>query len=267
MASFLKLALKTKKLVAFLFLLSLNSFGQTKQNQPEVDPINIQKTFLDWNNYQSKNIILSLDFKAINQDSQPISKEVFLQQLTTGGFIPIRLTNSDSSIIYKLFPILSSSDSSIKATIISLAVEEYEHFLMEGKPFPDIKFVDLNGNAISNQSLLGKIVVIKCWYIHCTACIKEFPAVNQLVEHYKSRKDIVFISLAEDSEEQLKTFLARKKLSYAVVPNMKKFMNEELHLNAFPTHIIINKQGKIAKVLLDYEGLEKALEQHSFLEK
>jgi thiol-disulfide isomerase/thioredoxin len=45
----------------------------------------------------------------------------------------------------------------------------------------------------------GKIVVIKCWYIHCAACIKEFPEVNNLVRKYKDRKDIIFISLAEDT--------------------------------------------------------------------
>jgi hypothetical protein len=33
-----------------------------------------------------------------------------------------------------------------------------------------------------------KIVVIKCWYIHCAACIKEFPEVNNLVRKYKDRK-------------------------------------------------------------------------------
>jgi hypothetical protein len=52
---------------------------------------------------------------------------------------------------------------------------------------------------------------------------------------------------------------------YAVVPNMKLYMNDTLHLNAFPTHFIINKQGKIAKVLMDSEGLEVALSKESKL--
>jgi peroxiredoxin len=94
-------------------------------------------------------------------------------------------------------------------------------------------------------------------------CIKEFPYVNKLVSQYKDRKDILFISLAEDSPEQLTKFLSKKPLSYLVVPNMKKYMNETLHLNAFPTHFILNKKGQIAKVLLDYKGLEQALKKES----
>ncbi|HJY13121.1 MAG TPA: hypothetical protein VJ304_10065, partial [Flavobacterium sp.] len=89
--------------------------------------------------------------------------------------------------------------------------------------------------------------------------------VNKLVEEYKDRKDILFISLAEDSPEQLKAFLARKPLSYAVIPEMKIYMNETLDLNAFPTHFILNKEGLIAKVLPNFESLEVALAKESKL--
>ena len=44
---------------------------------------------------------------------------------------------------------------------------------------------------------------------------------------------------------------------------MKIYMNETLHLNSFPTHFILDKQGVIAKVLLNYESLEVALRQAS----
>jgi cytochrome oxidase Cu insertion factor (SCO1/SenC/PrrC family) len=40
--------------------------------------------------------------------------------------------------------------------------------------YSDFSFKDLNGILITNESMKGKIVVIKCWYIHCAACIKEF---------------------------------------------------------------------------------------------
>jgi cytochrome oxidase Cu insertion factor (SCO1/SenC/PrrC family) len=67
------------------------------------------------------------------------------------------------------------------------AFNEIQNLKKEGK-FPDFSFKDLNGNLITNESMKGKIVVIKCWYIHCAACIKEFPEVNNLVRKYKDRK-------------------------------------------------------------------------------
>jgi hypothetical protein len=40
-------------------------------------------------------------------------------------------------------------------------------------------------------------------------CTAEFPEVNEMALKYKNRKDIVFISLAEDSPEELKAFLIK----------------------------------------------------------
>jgi len=239
------------------------SFGQTNYGKPEISPSLIQKNYQSWQEYQRKNILLSSDYIALDATSKEITKESFLNQLTTGEFIPIKLTSTNSIIYYQLFRILSGTDTSIKASLTALAIEELEHFKMEGTPFPIFSFTDLNGKTVTSESVKGKIVVIKCWFIHCAPCIKEFPAVNNLVTQYKDRKDIVFISLAEDTPQQLCTFLAKKPLSYSVIPNMKKYMNETLHLSGFPTHFILNKKGQISKVLLDYEGLELALKKES----
>tara|TARA_R110000868_G_scaffold204071_1_gene452085 strand:- start:6602 stop:7375 length:774 start_codon:yes stop_codon:yes gene_type:complete len=254
-----------KKIFYTLCLLLLFAFcsGQIPFSKPEVSPTEIQTQFMDWWTYQYNNIMLSRDFVALDSNSKEITKAQFLKELSQGNFIPIRLVSEPTTFQYKLFKIDSKSDTSIKATISEIAFDEIQNLKKEGEPFPKFSFSDLNGNLITNENLKGKIVVIKCWYIHCAACIKEFPEVNQLVDKYKDRKDIVFISLAEDAPEQLKVFLARKPLSYSVVPNMKTYMNLTLQLNAFPTHIIINKEGFIEKVVSNYTSLEVALEKAS----
>lgn len=248
--------------IILLFLIITSGYAQSN---PEVDPIQIQKTYTDWSVYQSKKIMLSRDFVALDSNSKEISKESFLDQLVNGNFIPIQLKSEDLVYYYKLFQIQPKSDTSIKATINQIGFDALKNYKMEGTLFPKFSFKDLNGNLVTNESMKGKIIVIKCWYIHCTPCIREFPQVNKLTEEYKDRKDIVFISLAEDSPEQLKTFLARKPLSYLVIPSMKEYMNEALQLNSFPTHFILNKEGIIAKVLPNFESLEVALAKESKL--
>ncbi|PBJ09036.1 TlpA disulfide reductase family protein [Flavobacterium sp. ACN6] len=251
-------------LITLLFVFSLG-IAQNKVGNPEVDPILIQKNFTEWSVYQNKNIMLSRDFIALDLTSKEISKEAFLNALANENFIPVRLKSENSVYYYKLFKIQPKTDTSIKATINQIGFDAYKNYKMEGTVFPRFSFKDLEGNLVSNESMKGKIIVIKCWYIHCTPCIKEFPQVNKLTEEYKDRKDIVFISLAEDSPEELKTFLARKPLSYAVIPDMKIYMNEALQLNSFPTHFILNKEGIISKVLPNFESLEAALAKESKL--
>lgn len=251
-------------LITLLFIFSFSS-AQNKFGNPEVDPIQIQKTYESWSAYQNKNIMLSRDFTALDYSSKKISKETFLDQLANGNFIPIRLKSETAIYFYKLFKIQPKADTSIKATINQIGFDAYKNYKMEGTVFPKFSFKDLEGNLVTNESMKGKIIVIKCWYIHCAPCIREFPQVNKLVEDYKDRKDIMFLSLAEDSSEQLKTFLARKPLLYSVIPDMKEYMNEALELNSFPTHFILNKEGLIAKVLPNFESLEVALTKESKL--
>ena len=252
---------KFTSLITLLFFFSIST-AQNRFGGPEVDPIQIQKTYADWFSYQSKKIMLSRDFIALDTTKE-ISKEAFLEQLANGNFIPIRLESQPDMYIYELFKIQPGTDTSIKATMNQIGFDALKNYKMEGTAFPKFSFKDLDGNLVTNESMKGKIVVIKCWYIHCTPCIREFPQVNKLAAAYKDRKDIVFISLAEDSAAQLKTFLARKPLSYSVIPDMKQYMNESLQLNSFPTHFILNKEGLIAKVLPNFESLEAALEEET----
>ena len=252
-----------KKIVtlALLFLITYHGSAQTNFGTPEVDPFHIQSKFVNWLTYQNTKIMLSRDFIALNSSNKIIPKELFLNELIQGNYIPIRLQSNDSEYYYKLFKILPSSDTSIKATIVETAIEEYQHYKMERTPFPKFNFMDVNGTAYSNETIKGKIVVIKCWFIHCPSCIKEFPLVNALVDQYKNNKDVLFLSLAEDSIQELSTFLTNKPLSYSVIPKMKNYMNESLHISSFPTHFIISKEGLISKILINYESLEVALEK------
>ena len=247
--------------ITFLFLLTSCS-SPKPYGEPEASPIEIQQNFMDWWTYHYKNIMLSRDFVGLDSNEKEISKEEFLKLLGDGGYIPIRLKSANEKMFYyKLFKIEASSDTSIQATIAEEAFTTMQNFKKEGKPFPEFSFKDLDGNLITNENLKGKVVVIKCWFIHCVACIEEFPQVNAMVEKYKSRKDIIFVSLAEDSPEELKAFLVKRPLQYSVVPNLKEYMNQTLQINGFPTHFIVNKEGIIEKVTSNNHDLEVALEQ------
>ena len=102
---------------------------------------------------------------------------------------------------------------------------------------------------------MGKVVVLKCWFIHCLSCVQEMPELNEFVEKYKSKNDILFISLAFDSKEKLDSFLLTDKFSYAVLPVPQSFMEDSLKVSGYPTHFIIDKIGIIRKVVTDYHEM------------
>lgn len=245
-------------LICFAVINTFSYAQNSKNNSYEIDPKILLKDFQHWWNYTYRVVNLSSDFKAIDSKSKIISKESFLKLLLTGNYIPLGVNSNEPSEVYKLYKLKPSDDADIKSTIKDLVQTEYERFKREGTEIPKFNFTDLNGKVYTNENTKGKTLVLKCWFIHCTACVAEMPALNQMVAKYKNREDILFISLAYDSRAQLKEFLNRKVFDYAVIPVKINFM-EKLKISAYPTHFIINKSGIITKIVDRQEHLAKAL--------
>ena len=251
--------------ILFLLMISLvvivSCTEKPKNEQPDVNVENLQKDFMKWWGYYNGQINLSLDFTAIDNLSNLISKEAFLKSLTTGKFIPVKLISKDASETrYKLFQISEQSAEGVTSAIINASILEYEHFKMEGQKFPPFNFTDLNGKTYNNENTKGKVVVLKCWYISCVACVAEFPELNELVNQYKSRNDVVFVSLAFNDGPALKEFLLKKPFYYANVANQKSYLKDTLKVNMYPTHFIIDKKGNIVKVVNKGNKLRTILE-------
>lgn len=216
------------------------------------------KDFESWWTYTSQNIHLSQDFTALAPDSAVITKKRFLQLLTTGAFYPVKIDRVDEALCYRLV-LLPEADKAISNATIQLAGDALYHYEMEGKNFPPFRFYDINNREYNSTNTKGKIVVFKCWFIHCEACVKEFPDLNQLVEKYKNRKDILFVSLAFDRKNELVNFLKLHPFLFSVVPSQEQFLTQKLGITSYPTHIIVGKDGRIEKVVDNSNDLAATL--------
>lgn len=225
----------------------------------------IVNDFNSWWTYTCKNIHLLQDFNGLAPDGKVLNKKVFLQLLTTGGFYPVKSEARDSLPSYNLYN-LNTTDKDIRNTVIQLASDALFYYNMEGKALPAFQFEDITGHKYNSTNTKGKILVLKCWFIRCVACVKEFPELNQLVDSYKNRKDILFVSLASDNKSDLTDFLEMHPFKYAVVPNQQEFMNDKLGIDTYPTHIIVGKDGKIIKAVDNYNDLAPALKKEALEE-
>ncbi|MDY0780311.1 TlpA disulfide reductase family protein [Tenacibaculum sp. IB213877] len=213
-----------------------------------------------WENYYKQNIDLSTDFLPLNQEGIEIDKEQFLSFLKTGDFIPVKI-NDEIEIVYQLQKPDNSVNSKILKSIKSNASLQYVYFMKEGRDFPMFDFVDLNGNNYTNKNTKDKITVIKCWFINCKVCVEEFPQLNDLYDKYEGYENVIFISLAFDTPDKLKKFLAKKEFRYPVVAEQKDFMNNQIGVKQYPTHIILNQDGKIFKMVNNVDSLIFTLDE------
>lgn len=247
-------------LLIFAFACKEKTTVKSVAFEPDVNFNIANPDFKKWWSYHYYTISLSSDFMGINEQSDTITKKQFLDALVTGKYIPLKLKSPTGEEVYKLFTLDPSADESIGSTIKDESLVVRKHFNMEGQAFPQFTFIDLNDSLYTSENTKGKIVVFKTWFIGCTACVAEFPELNELVGKYKNRTDMVFVSLATDAKPELEKFLSKKAFEYEVVPGQKEFILKTLSLDAYPTHIVVDKNGTILKVV------NKASEMIAFLD-
>ncbi len=211
----------------------------------------------DWYSYSKKNIDLMSTFQALDENGGNIGRGIFLNLLRTGAYAPKKEERA-GDILYRLVPIHKTADKKIKDSIRSLAKNAYHYFKIEGKKMPAYDFVDLNGVAYNQEDTEGKILVLKCWFIRCKVCVEEFPELNKLVAKYQN-KNVAFVSLAFDEKDKLDTFLKSKTFSYATIPSQKEYMAKKLKVKQYPTHIIVDEDGTILKMVNNVHTLASEL--------
>ena len=100
------------------------------------------------------------------------------------------------------------------AAILSVQAtpQRQEQAPIAGNRAPAIKLEKLlqapPGASTDWEKLKGKVVVIEFWATWCGSCISEIPHLNQLADQL-ANEPIVFVSISDDSEEQLRGFLKR----------------------------------------------------------
>ena len=235
------------KITFFVFLFSCSQ--SSKYYGPVVAPSSVLKDMMSWLYYQRDYMIWSTDYIALDTSLNIITKNEFLQRLTTGRYFPLKIITRDSSLCYQLYKIDDMVNKEIIAVIKEKAITEYQYFKMEGKVLPNFNFVDLEGNRYNFETIRGRTIVLNCWFIRCKPCVAEMPKLNELVDKFKDKNDIIFVGLAFDAAKDLRPFLRRIAFNYKVVPDMEAYLMNDLKIISYPTHLVVNSKGVILKVI------------------
>ena len=155
----------------------------------------------------------------------------------------------------------------------ALAEEEARHKESEskgvGEMAPDFTLKNTKGKSVSLKSLRGKWVVLDFWATWCGPCKASIPHLKEYYEKYAGKFEVMGIA-GSSKEEDWKVMVNDYKLPWINVINPQDAAeaNDVLKLygiEAFPTYIIIDKEGKIYKKIIGarpelYDELDKILE-------
>jgi peroxiredoxin len=113
-----------------------------------------------------------------------------------------------------------------------------------GKKAPDFKVTTTNKKELSLSDLKGKTIVMNFWFTHCKPCLAEIPELNKMVEKFKQNKDVIFLAVALENIQDLRTFLNYHQFNYQHTGDAKKNgILGNFGIESYPTNIIIDKEG------------------------
>lgn len=132
-----------------------------------------------------------------------------------------------------------------------------------GKPAPTFTLADTAGRGVSLNTYRGKYVLLDFWGHWCSPCIKSFPKLKQLQQSYGD--DLVIIGIAaeyaEDKSEWIRT-IKKNDLSWIQLSELmsdKGEVNTRYNINAFPTYLLIDKEGTVLERTLTIDQIEQKL--------
>lgn len=119
---------------------------------------------------------------------------------------------------------------------------EQEENLQELPLIERFSFEDLEGNKMNWDDTKGKLVFVNFWATWCKPCIKEMPSISKANIQLKE-EDVLFIVASDEDVSKIKKFESKHHYSFSLLhSNISVF---DLDVQALPTTIIINEEGKI----------------------
>jgi len=126
---------------------------------------------------------------------------------------------------------------------------------------PDFALTDLNGDLYQLSEQKGKIVVLTFWDSWSSACQREIPRLNALVEQFKDNQNVVFWAISVEAPISINKFIKENPFHYQLFHT--GFEAKQLfNVIGFPTHIVIDPAGKIRFTQIGYsENIQGQLKQ------
>lgn len=127
--------------------------------------------------------------------------------------------------------------------------------LKEGDALPDLATMELTGRLPDYR---GRVVLLDIWASWCAPCRASFPVLEKLQQDLGPRGLVLIAVSVDQRSRDFDRFVAKHRPSFAVLRDGAERLAPTLSPPAMPTTYLVDRQGRVRRILLGFEGSESA---------
>jgi len=161
-------------------------------------------------------------------------------------------------IATKVSTVMKAAAAGLLLVIMTAATS---NAVMINEKAPDITLNDLNGNAVTLDSLKGKVVFVDFWASWCGPCKQEFPEINRFIAKYTDKGVVALAVNVDKQRSHVEEFLLKiPNLSENVIVVLDTDLKVASSYNArmMPTSFIIDRDGVVRYIHFGYNESDPA---------
>ena len=131
---------------------------------------------------------------------------------------------------------------------------------------PAIQISTLQGQALSNADLRGKVVLVNFWATTCTTCMAEMPELRATWQKYNAQGyEMLAVAMDYDNPDWIRDYQSRSQHPFWIAQDVDGAVARAFgSVQLTPTSFLIDRQGHIVQQILgkpDFASFHKTLER------
>ena len=141
---------------------------------------------------------------------------------------------------------------------VLLAVVALPSAIADVNKISEVNFTALN-EALTAQSMEGKIIYVDFWASWCKPCLKSFPWMHEMQEkYYDDGLKIIAVNL--DKEASLSdSFLEKAPANFDLVFDTEASFAEQFKVKAMPSSYLFDREGNLQASHMGFQDKKKDL--------